>query len=877
MTEKKNKTISKLKSYHIIVLGCILGTILLFNSNKVNEHKATMKLNQEKSDLFNTIISIRRLPEEEEEGEVIYITTEVCSKSSVDLKEYYKTGDLTKIGLNNNPIESESNDYIKALLDIVKEVVKSSDDDDSENLSGGGSRRLLDLDEDVEKNIKKYANRILPSVAFLVIGLLCIIGWIVCCFCTCCNCCCCCCCKKTNCKIPCFIFTYFFYASVVAVCIYGFSQTNNIFTGINNTECAFLKFFDDILDGEEKETRPKWIGINGVYDMLNSLDETIKDMEDEDLSSQLDYLISEIDEKREEFEPELQSVHKNFYNYDEEGVIEIEPKDEYCIEFEPDDNYHFVKNGATLNLKGKYVLDIVPIFGKYENENYTGLISIWDVEIGTIDREASSSLGDAQKSFSTLLTQNINKIKDGLEDGKKALEKLRKPFDNVYDTLSDVIYDSSLLIDDYGKLGVKLVFGVLGLMNIALAVLLLLICMFSGKSCADCCCCRCLCKLFTHVLWNILALLMILSFILGSLLSLFGLLGADIMEVISYVVSQKNFNQGSNAILLGELGHGRKILEEVFMRNGDLTEAFKLNEVTEDFDVIRNKKEEIQNYIDDFNNLAMNFPAYNYIKSELKNKTDFIDDTCIKKVGEGDGAEAACLFEIIDLLNGEIKTDSDEKWDKENGDENFKCDEEHLSQTEEPNNKKLHPWACEPIYRGWVTDSTNNKLKNYAKISTAVINQLKYVDGTKGNGNQNFYTILDELKSNYEGYLNTYLNVLNFFLSVINRLISAIENAIGNDTHTFSFLNGSFIKTDLKILLKYLKESLGKDVYTVGLCLAIIGFSLILSISSTILLIIVINVSLEENKKFVDQTQIGGQVDYAANNDGRVVQFKNAV
>ena len=62
-----------------------------------------------------------------------------------------------------------------------------------------------------------------------------------------------------------------------------------------------------------------------------------------------------------------------------------------------------------------------------------------------------------------------------------------------------------------------------------------------------------------------------------------------------------------------------------------------------------------------------------------------------------------------------------------------------------------------------------------------------------------------------------------------------------------SFLNGKFIATNLKIILKYLKYSLGVDLYTVGVCLIVVGFSLALSVCSTIILIIIINIELKKN------------------------------
>ena len=82
-------------------------------------------------------------------------------------------------------------------------------------------------------------------------------------------------------------------------------------------------------------------------------------------------------------------------------------------------------------------------------------------------------------------------------------------------------------------MGVKLVFGALALINILLAVLMILIYMCSGRVCVNCCCCRCWCKLMTHVLWNILALLMILTFLFGSIIGLIGKIGGGMMSILS--------------------------------------------------------------------------------------------------------------------------------------------------------------------------------------------------------------------------------------------------------------------------------------------------------------------------------------------------------
>jgi len=907
MTKERNKMISRLKSYHIIILGCILGCLLTFNSNYINEQKATMKLNKEKSELFDRIISKRRLQEiQEGDEDVIYLTSEVCSHSSDDLKEYYQSGDLTKIDLEPGLIECKDKDnkYVKALIGVLEGFIKDEDssenpntipnnnDNNSGNDDNGGNDdgnpedrerlRLLSLDEEGKENIKIYVDRILPMAVFLGIGILCIIGWLVCCFASCCNCCCCCCFKKEGCKIPCFIFTYIFYALVITVCIYGLTQTNKIFTGIANTECSFMKFFDDILDGEEKEETPKWIGINGVSNMLNSLYDTIEDMENSDLNANLESKIRDIDEERSNFMPELKSTYKNYYTDRNDGIDGVDPNVGYYVEYN-NDAYIKESDSTTINYNGKYMLDIFNLLGRYDNDkqNYTGYLYLWDREISEIDNQASGTLNSAAGSFRNMLNENIGEIKRGLHSGITSLEELRKPFDDVYDVIADAIYDSSVYIDKYGKLSVQLVFGILAAMNLALGILVLLICLFSGKSCADCCCCRCICKCATHIIWNLLAFLMIIAFIIGSLLSLLGAIGSDMMSVFSYIVSEENFNKGDSAVIINKLEEGKDILKECFIGNGRLTELFNLSDVTDDFDIIQEKKNEIQGYMDEFRE-RMNYPSYTYLKSLLENRLQFTEDTNLilldPQSNTPEAQKIINLDEIIKKLND--STGADEKWNLLEGDKDKICIKDQNDGFAKNSQNVLHPWTCEPYHRDWIEGSGNTDITNYAKIATDIIDLLKYAKGEIEPANnpnyKSYYDILDELKGKYEVYLNKYMDVLEFFDDVIDQITSALEEAIGsNGQHdTFSFLDGKFIRNDLKILLKYLQYSLGEDIYTVGLCLVIVGFSLILSVSSTILLLVIINISLESNKKFSQQTEIP---EFPVNNDGRIMQFKNAL
>ena len=112
--------------------------------------------------------------------------------------------------------------------------------------------------------------------------------------------------------MPCFLFTYVFYALVVAVCIYGLTQTKNIFTGLADTECSLLQFFDQILYGEVKEITPKWIGINEIDTILANLETRIQEMSNDNIMSNFEYYLGEIDTQRDEFMTKLKGLHKNF-------------------------------------------------------------------------------------------------------------------------------------------------------------------------------------------------------------------------------------------------------------------------------------------------------------------------------------------------------------------------------------------------------------------------------------------------------------------------------------------------------------------------------------------------------------------------------------
>ena len=812
---------------------------MLLNSNYVNNQREAIKSEKRSEELFSKLIQKRKLENTNEN------TEEVCSRASDSLNEYYKTGDLSEIDLDDKPIKCEDKDksYMQTLIDLVREY---ADDDSSDGGSGTSNDRLRNLKGDLDTDkLIDYLMRILPFAVFLVFSILAIFGWIICCVCCCCDCCCCCCCKKegSNCKTICFIFTYVFYALVVAVSVYGLTQSKKIFVGLANTECSILKFFGQVLDGEIKEERPKWAGISGIKTLLNDLMDTITRLKDDSYSS-LEEGINDIEQKKTSFNNEMEKAGKAFFTDDTYSDYKGDYKRDYTtlgIEDYP--------------LEDVYVLDMVKRFGKKEENGYTedSQLSYWHDEYSIVAENADKYLKTAQEGFDDILATSFGEVKKALDDGKNNLDKITKPFTDAEDEIGDILADYSGSIDEYGKLSVTLVFSVLMVMNIALGVLMILIYLFSSQTCADCCCIRCLFKTCTHVLWNVLALMLILSFLIGSLLGLIGTIGGDAMSLVSYIMSEENFDSAHPLILNKIDEKALKYIKRCIHEDGDISQELGLGDSLGAFGKINDVEGNITTAIQNFTRIQKQCITYTLLTQKLKQEASIDGETFLlsvkgENVNERRNAINYKLF--LDQINNEAS--SNNRWDVTSPSK-LKC-EQSLSPDE-----SYHPKYCQPYNK---RGTQNDKFKKYSEVLKDIDDMVAYAnDGTK---TDSVISVIKNLKEEYDKYLGSYTGVLTNFLNIIKSITDLVRQYSGDDD-AFSFLNGKFIGTNLKIILKYLKYSLGVDLYTVGVCLCVVGCSLALSISSTILLIVLINIELKKNQEMRRIAQTGGVTEFQTN------------
>jgi hypothetical protein len=262
-------------------------------------------------------------------------------------------------------------------------------------------------------------------------------------------------------------------------------------------------------------------------------------------------------------------------------------------------------------------------------------------------------------------------------------------------------------------------------------------------------------------------------------------------------------------------------------------------------------------------------PTYNTFNDELNDRTLLKKIPNLISITRDSGSNSVLNFDIIlkemneSIANSASSPNNQEKWVIDSPSENT-CGSGINDDTITPEgNNIFNPLKCSPNHRDWIKDlSTNPSIKKTAAVLTDTLDLVK--DASVGTNPNSFLGILNSLKDEYNNtYLKEYIDTLDLFQTSIQRITSQLRQYTGNNNGLFSFINCSFIGTNLKIMLKYLKSALGGDVKTIGICLLVVGCSLALSISATILMIIIINLDVENNKK-------KGQVD----SQGSIIQFK---
>jgi hypothetical protein len=818
MTKKSNEFSPKLKYYHIILIAMIISPFLVLNSNSINAKKEQRKIFKQ-NEIFMRKLYGRNLSFEED-------TNEICKKGTEELQQYYEKGDPKIIKLDESEIKKENEgEYITALINLI---------------SGDG---------DSTENIKNYIMHLIPVLIFVVITILFLPGWLVCCICSCANCCCCCCCKKPKCKIPFYIVTCVIYALGIAISIYGLSQSDSVFVGLADTECSILKFVGEVLEGETKEELPKWGGISNIKNIFLETKGKINALSG-DTTTKLTTNKQSAENAKTNFENNLDKYSKLINN--EDGITGEGIYKQDLTDLSANDK------------KGYYYLDIVKQFGQFDKGTKSAtpdtLAKSWYEEYKAVAENSDNQMGTVNSNYDKLIAEKKTAT-DALESGISSIESIESSFDSIKDSISQAIIEYSDIIEDYGKLGFKVVFSVLMVIDAAIAAFITLRIFTQYLVCKNGCL-KCFLKSLIHILWNILAFITFFTLLLGFIFTLLGTVGKDLISVFSFLVSKENLNKGNDALLLGEAA---TYLTTCIDGTGDLKTSLNLNIDSMNYiESLKNASDQLKILRDNTTELLNNKFAYNAYKTEFDKRINYqTDDFSLI------GTKILVLKTYLDNLNVEL-SGQNERWKISCEANEYQCDFSSRPSTPHENicikpstckTKKLTDWY------GSTLDSDNKKIVD-AFIKSIQLASKTTIDSS---GNTRSITkVLQILDDKYSTFLNSQTGSIKVFIDTIDDLTGIFVKFAGDEGGIFAMLNCLFIGRNVKVILKYLKTSLGTNIYTVGVCLLTTGIAMCVSIAFTILLNIIINTA--------DNTNVEGDGVPEIGNDGNDpnVNFNNS-
>ena len=696
-------------------------------------------------------------------GQTAQKSTKICEKISSKLDAYFKTGDKSELGLEEDNTEEYGQYYIKALINIVKHYYAKKKDKQN------SSTRILDDDDGTAgymKNLFKYAYHILPLLIVFGIGILSLIGWLVCCCCTCYKCKCCV-CKVPKCKTPSTVLAIIFYIIVALISFYALTEQNKIFSGLADTECSVLKFTDGILYGETNKFPPYWAGIDNIVTILEKFrDETI--------------------------------------------------------------NLHIAEQ-----------------FGRAENS----VKELWKKEYQTISTNANTNM-DTIKSH--LLDINGGNFNADFTNGVTNIKELKNEFLSLKELIADEIIEKADKIDKTGKIVYTLFFIFLMVLCAAIVVFMLLLCCCSGELCTNLSCCQCFCKFFLHFFWNLMAFIMFVLFMGGSIFTISGTTGGDLVKVVSYLISKDNLEPDKDTIILGNV---KQYLNKCFNYDGKILNELGLVETDIDkYEDLKKAKLSLEELKSQFEDIKFKF-VYSEYKDELNQRINYESEEL--KLIATDNTDPIEFKKLIDEYNTYATSNNrKERWEI-GSTSNAECSSANPDETHSSDTVVYNPKNCYPTVKSYSTDliEAKDKLELISKLIE------KAGDNTDNNS---IKKIIEGLCHDYDAFLIKEIETLGTYIDKIKTITTDIvEDYTSEDGELFSFMNCAFIKDNVEVILFYLKNSFKNDMYEVGVYLLIAAFSMPFGISFTILLIMISNDEIatnlkkeEEIKKRKSQTNI---------------------
>ena len=745
---------------------------------------------------------------------ITFLLIKTSSKIEYDFLKNIKIQTTRKLEVTNDKIEQLCKDGTQEVYDFFYNNTSNDIEEEKYNDNADYIQSLINLidgNEEKSQAIKDYIKHIIPFLFFFAVGVLSIIGWVICIFCCLCKCCCCCCCKNKCCKGISFILSLGLYGVTVICAIYGLSMAKTLFKGFNATSCSLMRFVYDVIDGQSVEKTPKWIGVSGVQGILqNTIDEIDNNLQESATNFQIN-----ANNLETSFESWKTSSLPDAYDSVKDLHITWNG---YGDEYPPLTSYKLVPNYVTSY--GPYTDSGTTLY--VVHQEFTAIKDVID--------DANSNIQDtiANEDFTSILSDSSEQIQD-----------LQDQFDKISNDIIDPWYNYQEKVNTIGN---KAFYAVFALMTVLVSGLGALVFLFTLNKCKML---GCLLKLLIHVLWNISAILMILSFILGSIFGIIGVVGKDLVSVMHFIMSKDNLQSSEPKVL--KSGNAKKYIDICINGDGNLIDELigdtgnkldDLLQIREDVAYYQNQLEQheksqvialFENNFENWKNEYLSVPfqvnnggilnietIFSEVNSYLKSDNQVSDSSCVK---------IDDVWGTIDNSNGYTKASPSNA---------------------SPEASSKHSIN---IYDSWTTLNFENRYINVCPIHSSAPYGYPKDEAPK------YYTAFTEIKNGVSSILtdikssDTNLNIayksinhqMRDILEEINNVIDPLYNIfselLGPTGGLKTMLNCTFINDDLKIVLKQLYNGLGKNFYNIGTIMVLSSTCIALGICFTLLTI----------------------------------------
>ena len=188
---------------------------------------------------------------------------------------------------------------------------------------------------------------------------------------------------------------------------------------------------------------------------------------------------------------------------------------------------------------------------------------------------------------------------------------------------------------------------------------------------------------------------MFLLFMGGSWFTISGVLGDDLVNVISYIISEDNLGQDKDTIILGNV---KQYLNRCFNDDGNILSELGFKAQMESFEKLKETQlvlEEIKNQFSD----KLNKFVYNEYLEELKDRVEFNSpDFKLISVNSGITPNSYNFTNLLQKINDYANTNNKkEKWDITSTTNDI-CSQSNPDNTAHDSQIIYHPKNCYPIY-----------------------------------------------------------------------------------------------------------------------------------------------------------------------------------